>query len=191
MIRIRIRILAIALLLFAGGAAAESPKLAGEPLPSEPPRLVVLISIDQMRADYLTRWAGLFPAGGFNRLIKRRAWFTQCRHRHAQTETGPGHATLSTGCWASRHGIIANVWFDAASQQGLNCVGDDEFPLLPTEPPPVPRSAADGNGPPVGPVAAFEFGPPPPSRPAPSPPARRGPRASRRATSSSRPWPTR
>src|SRR5689334_15204025 len=50
------------------------------------PRLVVVISVDQFRADYLTRYADLFaPAeargrvGGFKYLMTRGAWFVDAR----------------------------------------------------------------------------------------------------------------
>jgi hypothetical protein len=76
------------------------------------PRLVVLVVIDQFRGDYLKRWGELFGEGGFKRLTSEGAWFTNCHYPYANTITGPGHATLATGCWPATHGIIANEWYD-------------------------------------------------------------------------------
>ncbi|HYP18356.1 MAG TPA: alkaline phosphatase family protein, partial [Opitutus sp.] len=56
------------------------------------PALVLVISIDQFRADYLTRFRPHFVADGFNLLLERGANFTDCHYRHALTKTGPGHA---------------------------------------------------------------------------------------------------
>src|SRR5205809_773061 len=64
----------------------------------EPARLAVLLVFDQMRADYLTRWQALFGDGGFRRLCSEGAWFQNCHYDYANTMTGPGHATFSTGC---------------------------------------------------------------------------------------------
>lgn len=72
------------------------------------PRLVVMVSVDQLRADLLTRYDSFFD-GGFRRLIDEGAYF-DATHDHGDTETGPGHATLSTGVVPARSGIIANDW---------------------------------------------------------------------------------
>lgn len=83
-------------------AAAE----AGTPTP---PRLVVLIVIDQMRGDYLDRFAPIFAGdGGLEAFRRRGVRFARAFHEHAITATAPGHATLSTGCDPSQHGMIAN-----------------------------------------------------------------------------------
>lgn len=72
------------------------------------PRLVVLISVDQLREDLLPRYDRFFT-GGFRRLIDEGAYFVG-QHDHAGSETGPGHATLSTGVYPSHSGIVANDW---------------------------------------------------------------------------------
>lgn len=76
-----------------------------------PPRLFVLVSVDQMRAAYLERES---PAGGLARLRERGAVFTEARHEHAPTETCPGHAVISTGRYPSSNGIVGNDWLDRA-----------------------------------------------------------------------------
>jgi predicted AlkP superfamily pyrophosphatase or phosphodiesterase len=95
----------------------------------EAPRLAVLVVFDQMRGDYLTRWDGLFGEGGFRRLEKDGVWFTNCHFPYASTFTGPGHASLATGCSPMTHGIIANTWCGAASGKEIDCVDDDTFTL--------------------------------------------------------------
>jgi predicted AlkP superfamily pyrophosphatase or phosphodiesterase len=88
--------------------------LASRPAPPPParPRLAVLVVIDQFRGDYLARWGPLFGDGGFRRLRAEGAWFRNCHYPYAGTFTGPGHATLGTGCPPARHGIVANEWHD-------------------------------------------------------------------------------
>ena len=87
------------------------------------PKLVILITIDQFRADYLDRFRPHFVAGGFNRLMSG-ARFTNCRYDYATTLTGPGHATLATGSYPNHHGIIGNAWYDRSLKRQVNCVED-------------------------------------------------------------------
>ncbi len=89
---------------FAAPTSIEGPAPSG---PSERPRLVVLLVVDQMRADYLDRFAPIFRAG-LRRFCTEGLRFNDARHVHGVTSTGPGHATIATGTHPSRHGIVAN-----------------------------------------------------------------------------------
>lgn len=93
------------------------------------PRLVVVIVVDQMRADHLTRFAGVYQYG-LARLYHDGAVFNNAHHDHAFTQTGPGHATLSTGCFPSHHGIVLNSWFDRSINHQMYCAGDTNALLL-------------------------------------------------------------
>jgi predicted AlkP superfamily pyrophosphatase or phosphodiesterase len=81
---------------------------------ADAPQLVVLVVFDQMRGDYLKRWESLYCEGGFKRLMKEGAWFTNCHHAYASTLTAPGHAALATGCSPDKSGIVANDWYSRA-----------------------------------------------------------------------------
>lgn len=72
-----------------------------------PPALVVLITIDQFRADYLDRYPGQLT-GGLARLARRAARFDNAHQDHAITETAPGHATLLSGRFPRSTGIMFN-----------------------------------------------------------------------------------
>jgi hypothetical protein len=73
-----------------------------------PPRIVLLITVDQLRADYLTRFRAQWT-GGFARLLAHGAVFTAARQDHAITETAPGHATLLSGRYSASTGIVSNT----------------------------------------------------------------------------------
>ena len=75
------------------------------------PRLIVVIVVDQMRYDYLTRFQDLYQ-GGFRTLLEKGAVFTEARYRHALTLTAPGHAAIVTGRHPATSGITSNNWFD-------------------------------------------------------------------------------
>ncbi len=91
--------------------------------PTAPPRLVVVISIDQMRYDYLERFGKLFT-GGFATLLRSGALFTSARYRHANCSTGPGHAVMLSGLHGSHSGIIANAWYDQHLHRAVNVIED-------------------------------------------------------------------
>jgi predicted AlkP superfamily pyrophosphatase or phosphodiesterase len=89
-----------------------------------PPRLILVLAIDQMRFDYLTRFAPLYQ-GGFRRLLDRGAVFTNANYRHSATETGPGHSVILTGAHPRHSGIVANDWYDAYLKKVVNVVDDE------------------------------------------------------------------
>jgi len=53
------------------------------------PKLVVVIVIDQFRADYLERYRDQFSDGGFRLFLDRGAYFTDCNYDYANTRTAP------------------------------------------------------------------------------------------------------
>ena len=91
--------------------------------PPGPARLTVLIVVDQLRFDYLTRFQDLYE-GGFRRLLEQGALFTEARYRHALTLTAPGHAAIASGLHPSHTGVAANDWYDGYRQQEVNCIAD-------------------------------------------------------------------
>lgn len=96
----------------------------------EPPKLAVVITIDQFRGDYLARFGPHFGEGGFKRLLAGGTNFENSRHRHSITETAPGHASILTGTFASTHGITSNNWLDRATWETVNSVEDRDSPLV-------------------------------------------------------------
>lgn len=113
----------IAALLAAGLLAACA---SGPPQP----KLLVVIVVDQFRADYLTRFDTLFT-GGFRTLLDEGAVFENAAWRHALTLTAAGHASIMTGVHPAQSGMIANNWYDPAANDGaggmVNCVDDADY----------------------------------------------------------------
>src|SRR4030088_610862 len=78
-------------------------------LPPPPrPKLIVVITVDQLRPDYFTRWKGQLT-GGLGQLATEGAFFTDAYQDHAVTETAPGHSTILSGRWPAHTGISRNV----------------------------------------------------------------------------------
>jgi len=91
------------------------PRTASEAEDPNKPSLVVVLVVDQLRGDLLDRYSDLFT-GGFKRLLDRGLNFTNALHQHAQTETSPGHAAISTGVVPSRAGIPSNTWHEGEDE---------------------------------------------------------------------------
>lgn len=116
---IRRAAVAAAVLVVAAPRSAAAQATVSPPL--RRPTLVVMITVDQLRGDYIQRFRPQLT-GGLARLARAGAWFTQAHHDHAVTETAPGHATLLSGRYPRSTGIASN-------SAG---VLDTAFPLLDT-----------------------------------------------------------
>jgi len=75
--------------------------------PPARPKLVLVITVDQLRPDYFTRWKTQLT-GGLGQLMNEGAFFTDGYQDHAVTETAPGHSTILSGLWPAHSGIIRN-----------------------------------------------------------------------------------
>jgi hypothetical protein len=91
---------------------------------AERPSLVVVLSVDQMRTDYLDRFRPWFRRDGFNRFLKHGARYPEARHRHAATVTCPGHAAIGSGLDPHDTGVVANNWVDPGTGRREYCVAD-------------------------------------------------------------------
>ena len=74
------------------------------------PRVISVIVLDAMRADYFDRYASLMPT--LSRVRKEGAWFAEARATVLPTVTGVGHATIGTGTDPRIHGITVNNLFN-------------------------------------------------------------------------------
>ncbi|HUQ99487.1 MAG TPA: alkaline phosphatase family protein [Gemmatimonadaceae bacterium] len=99
--------------------ALAAPTTGAQRLPPQRPKLVLFITIDAMRPDYLQRF-GAQLNGGLARLYRGGAVFTNGYQDHAITETAPGHAATMSGRFPVHTGIVANT-------AGVN---DSTMPLL-------------------------------------------------------------
>jgi predicted AlkP superfamily pyrophosphatase or phosphodiesterase len=104
--------------------------LAGATAYNGRPKLVVIVIIDQFRADYLERFRDKFGEGGFRLFLDRGAVFTDCYYDYANTRTAPGHATLLTGAYSNGHGIMANEWWDPVKKRMVTSVSDEQTQII-------------------------------------------------------------
>jgi predicted AlkP superfamily pyrophosphatase or phosphodiesterase len=113
--------------LWAAAAAFLSSQSAAQP--AHPPKLLVVIAIDQFSANLFDEYRPQFTAG-----LARLASGTVFRNgyqSHALTETCPGHSTMLTGDHPARTGIINNIWVDQSvsrSDKSVYCAEDESQP---------------------------------------------------------------
>lgn len=93
-------------------------------------RMVLQITVDQLRGDLIDRYSAGYGKGGFRRLLDEGVFYVDAHHRHANTETVVGHATLATGTDPAVHGMVANVWLDRATGKLVYNIEDADYPLL-------------------------------------------------------------
>ncbi len=87
------------------------------------PKLVVLLIAEQFRSDYLDMFGNFLQPGGFRRLMEEGAYFPECQMA-ATTFTSGGLATVSTGAYPQVHGIVADSWYDRASQKPVRAASE-------------------------------------------------------------------
>ncbi len=119
------RFAALAALSFVALAVPSSAQQAPAS-PAKPPRLLVVISVDQFSADLFSEYRARFT-GGLARL-QQGGVFPSGYQSHSATETCPGHSTILTGDHPARTGIVANDWIDlnaARADKTVYCAEDE------------------------------------------------------------------
>jgi predicted AlkP superfamily pyrophosphatase or phosphodiesterase len=90
---------------------------------ADPPKLAVILVVDQMRADYVDRFQGGWT-GGLKRMVAEGAWFSEAAYPYLTTVTCAGHATIATGSFPHTHGIFQNNWWDRELKKQVICNED-------------------------------------------------------------------
>ena len=109
----------LAFAFFSASASAE-----GEP------KLILQVTVDQLRADLPTRYYDRLGDGGFRYLWESGVVYRNAHHAHANTETIVGHTTLATGAHPSAHGMVGNLWFDRETGYTTYNIEDADYRLL-------------------------------------------------------------
>jgi predicted AlkP superfamily pyrophosphatase or phosphodiesterase len=94
---------------------------------ADSPRLLVIVVVDQLRADYLQvfnrHWRN-----GFRTLLDQGMVFENARYPYLVTVTCAGHATIGTGALPHRHGMINNTWWQRKERSLTGCSSDTTTP---------------------------------------------------------------
>ncbi|MBQ8673586.1 MAG: alkaline phosphatase family protein [Bacteroides sp.] len=100
--------------------------LQAQPVPVVP-KLVVTLTIDQLRTDYMEAFSSLYGERGFKRLMKEARVYRQAQLTFEGADRASAIAAFYTGSTPSMNGIIAENWLDAATLRPRNCVDDPAY----------------------------------------------------------------
>jgi len=90
----------------------------------ESPRLVVGITIDQLRTDFLESFSALYGEGGFKKLLQEGQVYRNARYPFQRISKSAAAATIVSGTAPYSHGIIADEWMNRSTLQTETCVDD-------------------------------------------------------------------
>jgi hypothetical protein len=113
-------VLALAAILVTGDASRGQNTSREVPRP----KLVVGLMVDQMRWDFLYRYADRYSEDGFRRMLREGFTCENTFIPYAQTVTAAGHATVYTGTTPAIHGIMGNEWYERSLGRSVYCVED-------------------------------------------------------------------
>ncbi|TAF45923.1 MAG: alkaline phosphatase family protein [Sphingobacteriales bacterium] len=88
------------------------------------PKLVVGIVVDQMRWDFLYRYANRYSQGGFKRLLREGFSCDNTQISYIPTVTAAGHTGIYTGSVPALHGITGNDWTEQNTGKMQYCTQD-------------------------------------------------------------------
>ncbi len=108
-------ILLVPALVFAQKSSPQTP---------DKPKLIIGIVIDQMRYDYLYRYAEKYSKGGFKRLISQGFNNKNAQYPYVPTYTAPGHSCIFTGSIPAINGMVGNDWYSRTSKKDIYCTED-------------------------------------------------------------------
>lgn len=114
------------------------------------PKLVVVLSVDQMRTDYLSRYWNKFQTGGFKRLMTEGAVCNNAQLDLHVQKISTGTATMFTGTFPATHGIVNDSWYDRLKKKEINSIADDYYITVGSDSKEGERSAARLLSPSIG-----------------------------------------
>jgi predicted AlkP superfamily pyrophosphatase or phosphodiesterase len=114
------RFCAILVVILLAGCATQ----AGAPGTSAPPKLIVFMVVDGFPQRQVVGYRDQLGSDGLRRFLDRGAWYSDAHYGHAFTVTAAGHATMLTGAYPHRTGILGNDWRDPVTGEIEYCTGD-------------------------------------------------------------------
>ena len=90
------------------------------------PRLVVGITVDQLRSDYMNAFVPLYVEGGLKRLMAQGTSYTNVQYKSTNVDRASAIASIFTGTVPYDHGIVSSMWLDRESLRPVFCVSDSK-----------------------------------------------------------------
>ena len=91
------------------------------------PKLVVGLTIDQLRMDYIEAFSSMYGERGFKRLWKEGRVYRNAEFDFADVDKASSVAAIYSGANPFVNGIVGDSWLDRNSLRVINCVDDSDF----------------------------------------------------------------
>ena len=88
------------------------------------PKLVVSITVDELRTDHLETFSPLYGPNGLRRLLTEGTFYTNASYNFTPVDRSSAAATLSTGTTPYYHGITGEEWLDRNTLRPVRAVHD-------------------------------------------------------------------
>jgi hypothetical protein len=90
------------------------------------PRLVVNITIDQLRSDYLEAFTPLYGNDGFKRLLSKGLVYENASYTFSGIDRASAISSLVTGVSPYYHSIVGERWLNKETLRPMSCTEDTE-----------------------------------------------------------------
>lgn len=90
------------------------------------PRLVVNITIDQLRTDYIEAFSALYSTNGFKKLLAEGRVYEAASYDFIPIDRASAVASISTGTTPYYNNIVSAQWLDRATLRPVYCVADSK-----------------------------------------------------------------
>ena len=91
---------------------------------AQAPKLVISISVDELRTDHLETFAPLYSPNGLKKLLTEGTFYTNTSYSFAPVDRASAAASLSTGSTPYYHGITGAEWLDRSILRPVRAVHD-------------------------------------------------------------------
>ncbi len=94
---------------------------------SSTPKLVIGLTIDQLRTDYLEAFSSLYGEKGFKRLLKEGRVYRNAEFSFSNVDKASSVGAIYSGTSPQFNGIVGERWIDRNSLYPVNCVEDKAY----------------------------------------------------------------
>ena len=130
MARLALKFFVAALSSTALAACVSATPAAHQAHADKPPKLLVFIVIDGLPMRQVLAYRDQLQPDGFKRFLEHGTWYANAHYGHGHTVTAAGHATMLTGAYPQRTGIISNEWRDPKTGEAVYCTSDAAYSYI-------------------------------------------------------------
>ena len=103
-----------------------TPELLAQSKIQYAPRLVVTVTIDQLRTDYLEAFSPLYGEDGLKRLMKRGRVYPNASYPFSPIDCTSALASLATGVTPYYHSIVGEQWLNRETLRPVTAIGENK-----------------------------------------------------------------